>query len=85
VRKLGIERLFKTLVFIVVLMIFLTFNACSRSDLRRINIEEKCHFFLLLGSTPAIGFMYERVLSNKLTGQIDLGVVSLGAGVKYYP
>ena len=39
----------------------------------------------VLGVTPLIGFSYGRILSEKISAEIGVGFISLGAGIKYYP
>lgn len=39
----------------------------------------------ILGATPALGVVYERVVSKKISAELGLGFVSVGAGMKFYP
>lgn len=37
------------------------------------------------GTTPFVGITYERLLSNQFNLEVGLGVLSIGAAIKYYP
>jgi hypothetical protein len=79
-------RSFFKIITLAILLFISTSDSYSQTDQsEQAPLKKNAISFSFLGSTPAIGFVYERVLSNKLTGEIGLGVVSAGAGVKYYP
>ena len=39
----------------------------------------------LLGTTPIMGITYERIVSDKISFEIGLGVPSIGVGMKIFP
>lgn len=48
-------------------------------------IRKNAISFNLLGTTPVLGITYERILSNKISFEIGLGLPSIGVGMKIFP
>lgn len=48
-------------------------------------IRKNAVSFNLLGTTPAIGITYERIVSNKISLEIGVGIPSIGLGMKIFP
>lgn len=41
--------------------------------------------FNIAGTTPFVGFTYERLLSDRFNFEVGLGVYSVGVGIKFFP
>ena len=69
-------------------LIFLTFPLAIFSQEMRVeqgDIKKNSISLNVAGTTPALGFTYERVLSNKILVEFGVGIPSVGLGIKIYP
>jgi len=48
-------------------------------------IRKNAISFNILGTTPVLGITYERIVSDKISLEIGLGIPSIGVGMKIFP
>lgn len=48
-------------------------------------IRKNAISFNILGTTPTLGIIYDRIVSEKVSLEIGAGIPSVGVGFKYYP
>lgn len=74
-------------ILILITILFSSYSNTFSQDFKSSEtlLKENAISFSALGVTPAIGVVYERLLSEKISAEIGIGFVSLGAGIKYYP
>jgi len=48
-------------------------------------IRKNAISFNILGTTPVLGITYERIVSDKISLEIGLGLPSIGVGMKVFP
>ncbi len=41
--------------------------------------------FNLSGTSPGLGFSYDRIFNNKMIGEVGAGLMGIGVGLTYYP
>lgn len=78
--KVTLEKL----ILLTILLLFYSKTFSQNNDFE-IPIRKNAISFSILGITPAIGFVYERVLSNNVSAELGVGFASLGAGIMFYP
>jgi len=65
---------------------FLTDSCFSQTDENWSPVSKKNAISInIAGTTPLIGVTYERLISNKFTAEIGLGIYSIGVAIKYFP
>ena len=74
----------KNLLVFAFIFSFLSTNAQDFKD-KFPNLKKNTISLNLLGITPIIGITYERILSEKLSVEVGVGMPSLGLGMKYFP
>lgn len=66
---------------ILVLVVLISQSVQSQEKRERKNIVSASFF----GTSPILGFSYERLLSKSFSAEVGVGLIGLGAGVNYYP
>lgn len=67
-------------------LIFITFLGNAQEASSGIDgMRKNAISFNVLGTTPLVGFTYDRIVSEKVSLEIGAGFPSVGAGFKYYP
>lgn len=74
-------------ILILIIILFSSYSITLSQDIKNSEapLKKNAISFSVLGVTPAIGFVYEHLISEKISAEIGIGFVSLGVGVKYYP
>jgi hypothetical protein len=73
------------LILAIILLSSVSKSSAQQNEMADIPIKKNAISFSILGSTPALGFVYERIISEKISAELGVGFLSLGAGVKIYP
>ena len=71
------------LIFTVLFISFTSIAQETTSDFD--SMRKNAISFNIAGSTPIIGIVYDRVVSENVSLEIGAGIASVGAGLKYYP
>ena len=77
------NTLLKTLVLAVSIIGFSS-NAFAQEG-ESLPLKKNAISFSIIGATPAIGFVYEGLVSDNLSLELGVGWLSVGAGAKWYP
>ena len=77
------NTLLKTLVLGVSIIGFSS-NALAQEG-ESLPLKKNAISFSIIGATPAIGFVYEGLVSDHLSLELGVGWLSVGAGAKWYP
>src|SRR5680860_972489 len=71
---------------ILICFLFLSSTIYSQEIKNETNeIRKNAISFNILGTTPILGITYERILSDKISFEIGLGIPSIGVGMKIFP
>src|SRR5680860_566135 len=71
---------------ILICFLFLSSTIYSQEIKNETNeIRKNAISFNILGTTPILGITYERILSDKISFEIGLGIPSIGVGMKVFP
>ena len=71
---------------ILIFILFLSSTIYSQEIKNETNeIRKNAISFNILGTTPVLGITYERIVSDKISLEIGLGIPSIGVGMKIFP
>jgi len=71
---------------ILICFLFLSSTIYSQEIKNETNeIRKNAISFNILGTTPIMGITYERIVSDKISFEIGLGIPSIGVGMKIFP
>ncbi len=76
----------KNNVLLIFTVLFISFTSIAQETTSDFDsMRKNAISFNILGTTPFIGIIYDRIVSENLSLEIGAGIPSVGAGFKYYP
>ncbi|MFQ3214703.1 MAG: hypothetical protein ACI9C9_002243, partial [Marivirga sp.] len=68
---------------LVIILLSSAFSLNAQNNTHtEIPLKKNAISFSILGVTPALGLVYERIISKKVSTELGVGFLSLGAGIK---